>query len=71
MLIFSGTFITLFLFALPAIALFIWIVVDLFLLPGMLREFNGMIERDILSHMEHYRKMEQLAGRSVPSLIKE
>jgi TM2 domain-containing membrane protein YozV len=71
MLIFSETFMTLILFALPAIALFIWIVVDLFLLPGMIKEFNGIVERDILNHMEHYRKMEQLAGRSVPRLIKE
>ncbi|MFC5652751.1 NINE protein [Paenibacillus solisilvae] len=59
------------LFALSAIALFIWIVVDLFLLPRMIKEFNGAIERDILSQMEHYRTMEQLSGRSVPSLIKE
>lgn len=63
--------ISIILFALPAITLFIWIIVDLFLLPGMIKEFNGMIERDILNQMEHYRTMEQLAGRSVPPLTKE
>ena len=30
-----------------------------------------MIERDILSHMEHYRTMEQLQEEVYASLIKE
>jgi TM2 domain-containing membrane protein YozV len=53
-------------FVLPALALFIWIMVDLFLLPRMIREFNEVIEREILDQIEHFRRMEQLAGRGRP-----
>ncbi|MBB3114718.1 TM2 domain-containing membrane protein YozV [Paenibacillus phyllosphaerae] len=51
------------LFVLPAIALFIWIVVDLFLLPGMIRSYNERIEQDILQEIDRHRHMEQLMGR--------
>jgi hypothetical protein len=41
-------------------------MVDLFLLPRMIREFNEVIEREILDQIEHFRRMEQLAGRGRP-----
>jgi len=53
-------------FGLSAMALFVWIIVDLFLLPGMIRSFNAGIEREILAQIEHYRNMELLSGRSSP-----
>ncbi|PYI56991.1 NINE protein [Paenibacillus flagellatus] len=48
---------------LPALALFIWVIVDLFLLPGMLREYNAGVEQDIVQEILRHRHMEQLAGR--------
>jgi hypothetical protein len=62
----SVLILTIVLFGLPALALFIWVIVDLFLMPGMIKSYNAVIERDILAQIEHYRKMEQLAGRSRP-----
>jgi len=52
------------LFILPALALFVWVIVDLCLLPGMLREYNGRIEQEILQEIVRHRHMEQLMGRS-------
>ncbi|MEF3303466.1 NINE protein [Paenibacillus sp. GYB003] len=54
------------LFALPALALFVWVIVDLFLLPRMLREYNGKIEQEIVQEILRHRHMEQLMGRSRP-----
>ncbi|QHW33149.1 TM2 domain-containing protein [Paenibacillus rhizovicinus] len=48
---------------LPAVALFVWIIVDLFLLPGMIRAYNQGVQQAIIAEILHYRKMEQLAGR--------
>jgi len=60
------TIISAILFILPAIALLVWIIVDFCLLPGMLREFNGRIEQEILQEIVRYRHMEQLMGRGQP-----
>jgi uncharacterized membrane protein (DUF373 family) len=38
-----------------AAVLFVWVVVDLFLLPRMIREWNDKVERDILDQIEAYR----------------
>ncbi|UVI31376.1 NINE protein [Paenibacillus spongiae] len=57
------TIISVLLFVLPAIALFIWVIVDLFLLPGMIRQYNGALEQEILQEIVRYRHMEQLMGR--------
>lgn len=43
------------LFALPALALFIWIVVDLFLISGMVREYNQKLEQELLGEISQYR----------------
>ncbi|MBM7569127.1 TM2 domain-containing protein [Paenibacillus sacheonensis] len=48
---------------LPGLALFVWIIVDLFLLPSMLRAYNAAVEQDIIAAIVHHRRMEQLAGR--------
>jgi hypothetical protein len=58
--------VTLILFGLLALALFVWVITDLFLLQGMIKSHNAAIERDILEQIEHYRKIEQLAGRGRP-----
>lgn len=54
------------LFAVPALVLFIWVIVDLFLLPRMLREYNARVEREILQEIHQYRQMNQPAGASHP-----
>lgn len=54
------------LFALTALILFVWVIVDLFLLPKMLREYNLAVEREILQEISRYRHMEQLTGRGRP-----
>lgn len=54
------------LFAVPALVLFIWVIVDLFLLPRMLREYNARVEREILLEIHQYRQMNQPAGASPP-----
>jgi TM2 domain-containing membrane protein YozV len=41
---------------LTALPLFIWIIVDLFLLPGMIREWNSKAEEDILNQIIQYRQ---------------
>lgn len=48
---------------LPAVALLVWILVDLFLLPGMIRAYNQGVQQAIIAEIVHHRKMEQLAGR--------
>ncbi|MBW7476526.1 NINE protein [Paenibacillus oenotherae] len=58
------------LFFLSALALFIWVIVDLFLLPGMIQEYNKVVERNILDQIEHHRRMEQLSGRGAVNLNK-
>lgn len=40
---------------LSAAALFIWILVDLFLLPRMIREWNTRVEQEILEEIIRYR----------------
>lgn len=39
-----------------AVILFVWVVVDLFLLPRMIREWNEKAERDILEQIEALRR---------------
>ncbi|MFD0714424.1 NINE protein [Paenibacillus sp. GCM10027626] len=53
-------------FVLSAIGLTIWIIIDLFLLPHMLHEFNSHVEQEIIQAILHHRHMEQLMGRSKP-----
>ncbi|MCQ6559196.1 NINE protein [Paenibacillus mendelii] len=60
------TIISMLLFVLPAIALFIWVIVDLFLLQGMIRQYNAVIEQEILQEIVRHRHMEQLMGRGKP-----
>lgn len=46
----------LFLFtALAAAALTIWIIVDLFLLPGMVKEWNNRVEQELITRIVQYR----------------
>jgi TM2 domain-containing membrane protein YozV len=47
--------ISLILCAAAAIALFIWIVIDLFLLPGMVKTWNEQLEREIIEQIAVYR----------------
>lgn len=47
--------ITIILFGLPALALFIWIVVDLFMISGMVREYNEKQEYELLKQIFEYR----------------
>lgn len=54
------------LFAVPALVLFTWVIVDLFLLPRMLRVYNARVEREILLEIHQYRQMNQPAGASPP-----
>ncbi|SFS44957.1 NINE protein [Paenibacillus sp. BC26] len=54
---------------LSGVALFVWVIVDLFLLPGMIRSYNEGVKQEILAAIEHHRRMEQLAGRPIPDLI--
>ncbi|WP_308636030.1 TM2 domain-containing protein [Paenibacillus silvisoli] len=49
-------------------ALMAWVFVDLFLLPGMIRSYNDAVKNEILAAIAHHRRMEQLAGRSIPDL---
>ncbi|XEC95607.1 NINE protein [Paenibacillus tarimensis] len=43
------------LFAIPGLVLFIWIIVDLFLMSGMVREYNEKIQQDILAQIIQHR----------------
>ncbi|WP_019534310.1 TM2 domain-containing protein [Paenibacillus ginsengihumi] len=58
--------ISIILFILPALTLFIWVIVDLFLLPRMLREYNARVEQEILREIQQHRQMKHLAGASRP-----
>ncbi|WP_336776855.1 TM2 domain-containing protein [Paenibacillus sp. MMO-58] len=44
------------LFALPAAALFIWVIVDLFLISRMVKEYNKEVERDLIEQIIRYRQ---------------
>jgi TM2 domain. len=44
------------LFAVPAVALFIWIIADLFLIGRMVREYNKEVERELLEQILLHRK---------------
>ncbi len=43
-------------FAIPGLALFIWIIVDLFLLGGMVREWNEQAEQRIIAKIVAIRE---------------
>jgi len=43
--------------ALSGLALLVWIIIDLFLMPRMVREWNERIERQILEQIVYYRNM--------------
>lgn len=64
----TSFYITLCLCVGSAIALTVWVIVDLFLLPGMIRAYNQGVEQEIITAITHHRRMEQLAGRSIPGL---
>jgi hypothetical protein len=42
----------------PAIVLFIWVVVDLFLMPRMIREWNQQVERNTIDQIVALRPKE-------------
>ncbi|RAP76970.1 NINE protein [Paenibacillus montanisoli] len=63
---FAYSFLALIPCILSGVALFIWVIVDLFLLPGMLRSYNESVKQEILAAIEHHRRMELLAGRPIP-----
>jgi hypothetical protein len=44
--------------ALAGAALFIWIIVDLFLLPGMVKEWNSRIEQQLIGRIVQYRSQQ-------------
>ncbi|GMK47833.1 MULTISPECIES: TM2 domain-containing protein [Paenibacillus] len=44
------------LFALPAAALFIWVIVDLFLISRMVKAYNKEVERDLIEQIIRYRQ---------------
>ncbi|MFD1954338.1 TM2 domain-containing protein [Paenibacillus thailandensis] len=44
------------LFAVPALILFVWVIVDLFLMSRMVREYNQKIEDDLLKQIIAYRR---------------
>jgi len=43
--------------ALSGLALLIWIIIDLFLMPRMVKEWNERIEQQILEQIVYYRNM--------------
>jgi hypothetical protein len=45
--------------ALAAIALAIWIIVDLFLLPGMVKAWNSQVEQQLISRITQFRNQQQ------------
>jgi hypothetical protein len=45
--------------ALPGLTLFVWVIVDLFLLGGMVRDWNTEAERQIIQQLEQYRHQTQ------------
>ncbi|WP_201006011.1 TM2 domain-containing protein [Paenibacillus glycanilyticus] len=44
------------LFALPAAALFIWVIVDLFLISRMVKAYNKEVEMDLIEQIIRYRQ---------------
>lgn len=46
--------------ALSGLALFVWIVVDLFIMPGMVREWNERVERQLIDQIVYYRNSQSL-----------
>ncbi|GGG76169.1 NINE protein [Paenibacillus radicis (ex Gao et al. 2016)] len=51
--------IALVLFLLPAIALFIWIIVDLCLISRMVREYNSVLEHQLVEQIINHRAQQQ------------
>jgi TM2 domain-containing membrane protein YozV len=45
--------------ALAALALAIWIIVDLFLLPGMVKAWNSQVEQQLISRITQFRNQQQ------------
>lgn len=42
-----------------AFAIFVWIIVDLFLVPGMIREWNAQLEQQLLHQIISHRSARQ------------
>lgn len=54
-----GTVIGLILFFVAGAPLFVWVIVDLFLIPGMVRGLNAQIEGEIMQQLEWIRNNPQ------------
>lgn len=54
-----GTVIGLILFFVAGAPLFVWVIVDLFLIPGMVRGMNAQIEGEIMQQLEWIRNNPQ------------
>lgn len=57
---------SLLLLVIPGLVLFIWIIVDLFLMPRMVREYNEKVEQHIIAqiiqHRQHMHMQHQSPG---------
>ncbi|MFF2094228.1 NINE protein [Paenibacillus sp. NPDC058174] len=51
--------VSLVLFLVPAIALLIWIIVDLCLISRMVREYNSVLEHQLVEQIIHHRTQQQ------------
>ncbi|MFD1887070.1 TM2 domain-containing protein [Paenibacillus wenxiniae] len=57
----AGLFVGLILFFVAAAPLFVWVVIDLFLIPGMVRGINAQLEQEIMHQLEWLRNHPQAA----------
>ncbi|WP_322907288.1 TM2 domain-containing protein [Paenibacillus campi] len=57
----SAAIVGLVIFAIAGLPLFIWIVVDLFLIPSMVRSINAQLEHEIMQQLEWLRSNPQTA----------
>jgi TM2 domain-containing membrane protein YozV len=51
----AGTIVGLILFFVAGAPLFVWVIVDLFLIPGMVRGLNAELEHEIIQQLEWLR----------------
>ncbi len=51
----AGTIVGLILFFVAGAPLFVWVIVDLFLIPGMVRGLNAQLEHEIIQQLEWLR----------------
>lgn len=51
----AGTIVGLILFFVAGAPLFVWVIVDLFLIPGMVRGMNAQLEHEIIQQLEWLR----------------